>query len=44
MSSTTREIIQVCEALPADKRSKVADFAHFLLARQNDEAWERQTV
>jgi hypothetical protein len=42
MSSTTEEIIQVCEALPADKQSELADFARFLLARQDDEAWERQ--
>jgi hypothetical protein len=41
MSSTTEEIIRVCEALPADKQSEPADFAHFLLARQDDEAWER---
>ncbi len=40
MSSATEEIIQVCEALPADKQSELADFARFLLARQNDEAWE----
>jgi hypothetical protein len=40
MSSTTAEIIQVCEALPADKQSELADFARFLLARQDDEAWE----
>jgi hypothetical protein len=40
MSSTTTEIIQVCEALPADKQSELADFARFLLARQEDEAWE----
>ena len=42
MSSTTEDIINVCEALPADKRSEVADFARFLLARQDDEAWERR--
>ena len=42
MSSTTEEIIQVCEALPADKQTELADFARFLLARQDDEAWERQ--
>jgi hypothetical protein len=41
MSSTTEEIIKVCEALPADKQSEVADFARFLLTRQDDEAWER---
>ena len=42
MSSTTEEIIQVCEALPADKQAELADFARFLLARQDDEAWERR--
>lgn len=42
MSKTTEEIIEVCEALPPDKRSEVADFARFLLARQDDEAWERR--
>lgn len=42
MSSSTEEIIEVCEALPADKRSEVVDFARFLLARQDDEAWERR--
>ena len=41
MSSTTEEIIRVCEVLPADKQSELADFARFLLARLNDEAWER---
>jgi hypothetical protein len=40
MSSTTKEIIEVCEALPADKQAELADFARFLLARQEDEAWE----
>jgi hypothetical protein len=42
MSSSTEDIIKVCEALPADKRSEVADFARFLLAREEDEAWERR--
>ncbi|MFA6562264.1 MAG: hypothetical protein WCV00_10195 [Verrucomicrobiia bacterium] len=42
MSRTTEEIIRVCEALPADKQSEVVDFARFLLARQDDEAWERR--
>ena len=41
MSSTTEEIIRVCEVLPADKQSELADFARFLLSRQDDEAWER---
>jgi hypothetical protein len=40
MSSVTAEIIQACEALPADKQLEIADFARFLLARQEDEAWE----
>ncbi|MGD1084848.1 MAG: hypothetical protein ABSA47_08890 [Verrucomicrobiota bacterium] len=40
MSSTTAEIIEVCEALPADKQLELADFARFLIARQEDEAWE----
>ena len=32
MSTTTEEIIQVCEALPDDKRAELVDFARFLLA------------
>jgi hypothetical protein len=42
MSSITQEIVQVCEILPAEKQSELADFARFLLARQDDEAWERR--
>jgi hypothetical protein len=42
MSETTAEIIQVCESLPPDKLAELADFARFLLARQEDEAWEQQ--
>lgn len=41
MSSTTQEIVQVCEALPVDKQAELADFARFLLAQQDDAAWER---
>ena len=33
MSTDTRELIEICEQLPADKRAEVADFARFLLAR-----------
>jgi len=40
MSVETEEIIRICEALPADKRVEVADFARFLAARQDDERWE----
>jgi hypothetical protein len=42
MSSTTEEIVRVCQALPADKQTELADFARFLLASQDDEAWERR--
>ena len=42
MSGSTEGIIKLCEALRADRRSEVADFARFLLARQDDEAWERR--
>ena len=41
MSSTSEEIFRVCEALPPEKQAEVADFARFLLSRQDDEAWER---
>jgi hypothetical protein len=41
MSNATEEIIRVCEALPPDKQTEVADFARFLLVRQEEEAWER---
>jgi hypothetical protein len=34
------EIAELCDALPPDKREEVADFARFLLARQEDEHWE----
>lgn len=43
MSNATEEIIEVCEALPDDKRSEVIDFARFLLAQQADARWE-QTI
>jgi hypothetical protein len=42
MSSTTSELIQVCEALPPAKQAEVADFARYLLAHQDDEAWEQR--
>jgi len=41
MSNATKEIIRVCEALPPEKQTEVADFARFLLARQDDDRWER---
>jgi hypothetical protein len=33
MSTDTRELIELCERLPAAQRAEVADFARFLLAR-----------
>ena len=43
MSTDTREIVRLCEALPEHKRAEVADFARFLLSRTehpDDAAWE----
>lgn len=33
MSTETMEIVGLCEALPAEKRAEVTDFARFLLDR-----------
>jgi hypothetical protein len=41
MSIETQELIRLCEQLPQGKRMEVADFARFLLARQDDERWEQ---
>jgi hypothetical protein len=41
MTPFAEEIVKVCNALPEDKQAELADFARFLLARQDDEAWER---
>jgi len=40
MSDGTRELISICEQLPEAKRAEVADFARFLLAKQDDDRWE----
>jgi hypothetical protein len=40
MSTETQELIRICEALPVNKRTEVANFARFLLAQQDDERWE----
>ncbi len=37
---STLEIAALCESLPPEKRDEVADFARFLLSRQQDERWE----
>jgi hypothetical protein len=42
MSHTTTAIIEVCEALPPEKQAELADFARFLLAQQDDTAWEQR--
>ncbi len=41
MSEATQELIDICEQLPEAQRAEVADFARFLLARNEDAAWER---
>jgi hypothetical protein len=40
MSGATAEIIEVCEALPEEKRSEVVDFARFLLSQLDENRWE----
>lgn len=40
MSGSTAEIVEVCEALPDEKRMEVIDFARFLLVQQDDARWE----
>jgi hypothetical protein len=41
MSIETQELMRICESLPEAKRAEVADFARFLLAREDDERWEQ---
>jgi hypothetical protein len=41
VSGETQELIRICEALPTDKRSEVADFARFLLAQTDEARWEK---
>ncbi len=41
MNIETQELIKICDALPESKRAEVTDFARFLLARRDDERWER---
>jgi hypothetical protein len=45
MNTATAEIVQICEALPEEKRMEVMDFARFLLGRTehpDDLAWEKR--
>ena len=41
MSTETQELIRICEQLPEAERAELADFARFLLAKRQDDAWER---
>jgi hypothetical protein len=41
MSTETRELIELCERLPAAQRAEVADFARFLLSRNAAGASQR---
>src|SRR4051812_12242772 len=41
MSSDTQELINLCEQLPDAERAEVADFARFLLARQEETSGAR---
>jgi hypothetical protein len=41
MSIETDELVKICAQLPETERAEVADFARFLLAKHEDEAWER---
>lgn len=41
MRSATEEIIHVCESLSPERQTEVADFARFLLAREDDREWEQ---
>ena len=38
MSNETKELIELCEQLPAHKRMEVTDFARFLLSREGGPA------
>ena len=40
MLMSVLEIAELCESLSPEKRDEVADFARFLLSRQQDEIWE----
>ena len=41
MSNDAQELIRICELLPQDEQAEVTDFARFLLAKHEDEAWEQ---
>jgi len=41
MSTDAQELIRICEQLPEGEQAAVVDFARFLLAKHEDDAWER---
>ena len=41
MSGDTQELIRICDQLTEHQRAELTDFARFLLARRDDDAWER---
>lgn len=41
MSIDSQELVRLCDQLPDAARDEVADFARFLLAKHEDQAWER---
>lgn len=43
MSTDTRELVDICEQLPEAQRAEVADFARFLLAKNQDAAAQGAT-
>ena len=41
MAMSSLEIVELCDALTPEKRAEVADFARFLLSREENQHWER---
>jgi hypothetical protein len=41
MSTNTLELMHIYEQLPKQEQAEVVDFARFLLAKHDDQAWER---
>lgn len=42
MTKSIQEIAEICESLPEGRQAEVADFARFLLAREEEQAWEKE--
>jgi hypothetical protein len=41
MISVAEEIVRLCETLPLDKQSELANFARFLQQQSGDDEWKR---